>query len=384
MTVSLSLHNNRCKKSATYFLIAFFLVACQPPTPDNNLDTAKLSEQINTPLIIDNDSVTMSPDHILNIKSSRYQPSLGLQGKLEPAKQQKMIAKRPITIDKVMVKEGEWVEKGAPLFVVHQVVTQTGANIPIISNVNVTNKNGESIKPSTGAMPDKDSTQDDKVFDNTASDNKASNLSKTSEPDDANNAGDRDTSITDVDTNKVTDFADTDADTTNINDKKLSMLITVRAKTSGYIGRLFVQPAQTVEAGKLLLEIGDKYNLHFIATLPLQAEPQLSIGQTVAFTAKGSIDTFAGQISKIDVDDSAKHLLVYVHVINDETSREQLTPGMMTTGRVNYGQIEVGTIVPKNALHDVDLSILQTPPYQSIAPLTANIWIITRQHACRR
>lgn len=57
---------------------------------------------------------------------------------------------------------------------------------------------------------------------------------------------------------------------------------------------------------------------------------------------------------------------------------------MIATGRVNYGQIAVGTIVPELAIHDADLSALKRPPYQPITPLTANVWIVKQDQRLTR
>ncbi len=57
---------------------------------------------------------------------------------------------------------------------------------------------------------------------------------------------------------------------------------------------------------------------------------------------------------------------------------------MQVTGRVNYGQIDVGTIVPERALHDVDLTELQRPPYKPLRPLSANVWIIKQDQRLTR
>lgn len=76
------------------------------------------------------------------------------------------------------------------------------------------------------------------------------------------------------------------------------------------------------------------------------------------------IDKFTGQVSKLTVTELPKQLLVYVNVVDNEVSRNQIRPDMQVTGRVDYGQIEVGTIVPKRALHNVDLTVLHKPPYK--------------------
>lgn len=381
-----------CKKSAIYVLSAGLLLACQPP----NTDTSNSDQQVDTPVVIEEDSVTMSPEHILSIKSSRYQPSLGLQGNLEPAEQQKMIAAQDIVIDKVLVKEGQWVKEGAPLFIVHRKATQKGSDESkstgkidtqvrqIQTNKSLVNraKSDEGLSELTA-----EDTQNQKMIqDQNALKPEEMNkgqpfsnsLVKTDNTSKANTTLKPDSTL-DTDTsaeplvNKGTESS-----------KQGSAPITVLAKKSGYISGIFVQPMQTVESGVLLLELGEKSNLHFIATLPIQAKSQLSIGQTVNFTAEKLTDTFTGQVSKLDVDTIAKQLFVSVSVIGNETSREKLKPGMAAMGRVNYGQIEVGTIVPKSALHDVDLSTLQKPPYQSITPLTANIWIIKQDQRLTR
>src|SRR5690606_36868192 len=79
------------------------------------------SSTVDTPLVITEDSVTMAPDHILSIKPSRYQPSIGLQGTLEPVKQIKLMTAHPVTVEEVLVTEGQLVEKDMPLLIVRRV-----------------------------------------------------------------------------------------------------------------------------------------------------------------------------------------------------------------------------------------------------------------------
>lgn len=74
-------------KKSLYLLGALLLAACQPPPSNSESVVAESEAAIDTPLGITSDSVTMTPDHILSVKPSRYQPSLGLQGNIEPIKQ---------------------------------------------------------------------------------------------------------------------------------------------------------------------------------------------------------------------------------------------------------------------------------------------------------
>src|SRR5699024_6885263 len=153
-------------------------------------------------------------------------------------------------------------------------------------------------------------------------------------------------------------------------------LITVRASFAGHIEKLYVKSGQQVAPRQPLLKLSDGTELHFSASLPIEAKSQISVGQTVNFTAEGLIDKFTGQVSKLTVTELPKQLLVYVNVVDNEVSRNQIRPDMQVTGRVDYGQIEVGPIVPKRALHK--------PPYKPLRPLHANVWIIKQDQRLTR
>ena len=292
-------------KKSTYLLITLLLIACQPNSPTEAI-TNKDNEAVEIPLI-SADSVTITRDHILSVKPTRYQPSLGLQGRIQPIKQISLVAAQPIKVEQVLVSENQWVKKGTPLLTVQ---TQT---------------------PSSKTM---DSDKLDSL----------NNIDSSNSP---------------------------TTETHTINN-----LITLRASFSGRVKNLSVQVGQLVDAQTPLLKLSDETQLHFVSTLPIEAESQISVGQTVNFTAEDRVDTFTGQVSKVQAVKQPIQLLVYVNVVNNEVSRNQIVPDMQVTGRVDYGQIEVGTIVPKNALHNVDLTQIQAPPYKPLRSLSANIWII--------
>ena len=107
-------------KKGAYLLGAALLIACQPSPPTSEPVTAENSEAFDTPLLIRADSITMTPDHILSVKPTRYQPSLGLEGEIEPIKQVNLIAAQALTVEQVWVKINQRVEKGAPLFTVRR------------------------------------------------------------------------------------------------------------------------------------------------------------------------------------------------------------------------------------------------------------------------
>lgn len=284
------------------------ITGCQPsdrPT-ENNTEKQVINDQIisESPIVINEDTVTMSPAHILSIKPSRYQPSLGLQGNIEAIEQARFKAKQALTVQQVLVELNQRVDAGTPLFLVERqnTVVETNHNSKVSSELKV------------DAAP----------------------------------------------------------------------FITIRAPFAGRVDELTIQAGQQVATDTLMLSLSNDNDLHFVATLPIQAKPQLSVGQTVNFTTSGLPDKFTGQVSKLTVNNTTDKLLVDVHVIDTETSLGKLRLNMAVSGRVDYGQIEVGTIVPKSAIHDADLSALSKAPFRPIMTLTANVWIIQQDQRLTR
>ncbi|HAR75664.1 MAG TPA: hemolysin D [Psychrobacter sp.] len=348
------------KKSA-YLLSALFLIACQPTSPTEAL-TSDNNGAVDMPLI-SADSVTITPDHILSIKPTRYQPSLGLQGRIDPIKQINLVAAQSLTVEQVLVSENQWVKKGTPLLTVRR---QEVSKKPIIAD-----------DPATAIEAELNTTASN-AYGATTSDNAIQTpvLNTTS---DANSK----TMLTPPSIND-NNSADLDNSKESKALKQTSDLITLRARFSGRVTNLSLQAGQKIEPQTALLQLSDETELHFISTLPIEAESQISVGQTVNFTAEDRVDKFTGQVSKVQAVKQPLQLLVYVSVINNEVSRSQLAPDMQVTGRVDYGQIEVGTIVPKNALHNVDLTPIQVPPYKPLRSLSANIWIIGQDQRLTR
>ena len=357
-------------KNSGYLLSALLIVACQPSPPTSEPVTAENSEAFNTPLLIRADSITMTRDHILSVKPTRYQPSLGLEGHIEPIKKVNLLAVQDLTVEQVLVKKNQWVEKGAPLFTVRRLATSI---TPTSASQQPTNE-----AASTNPKP----TIEDNNNADINSKQTAIDKAKTSANDSVMDSMQAEVKIT-ANNNKTNPQTNDIASNDELNNTQVlkkseqsHSFITVRASFSGRVEKLYIKNEQKIEARQPLLNLSDETELHFIATLPIEAESQISVGQTVNFTAEGLIDEFTGQVSKLTATAQPKQLLVYVNVVDNEVSRHQIRPDMKVTGRVDYGQIEVGTIVPKRALHNVDLTVLHKPPYKPLRPLIANVWII--------
>ena len=376
-------------KKSLYFLSALLIIACQPSPPTSEPVTAENSETVNTPLLIRADSITMTPDHILSVKPTRYQPSLGLEGEIEPIKKVNLTAGQALTVEKVLVKKNQWVEKGAPLFIVRRQTTeiQQPADVAVAATNSAEtveiNKKAD-IKPEQSTANNQNSANDTVT--------NSGNQTKQAVRNDAEIDAESDEKMTAANSKKqnadnaTSSGSNDELNNTQVNtqSEKSYNLITVRASFSGRIEKLYIKNEQKIEARQPLLKLSDETELHFIATLPIDAESQISVGQTVNFTAEGLIDEFTGQVSKLTTTQQPKQLLVAVNVVDNEVSRNQIRPDMKVTGRVDYGQIQVGTTVPKRALHNVDLTVLHKPPYKPLRPLIANVWIIKQDQRLTR
>ncbi|MGO2277614.1 MULTISPECIES: efflux RND transporter periplasmic adaptor subunit [unclassified Psychrobacter] len=364
---------SRYLRKSLYLFSVLFVAACQPSPVNESVVTDAKEESADTPLTITNDSVTMTPEHILSIKTSRYQPSLGLQGNIEPIQQTTFVAVHPITIEETLVSEGQWVEKGSPLVTFRRVGTA--------SKVEDLKKSTQETLESEGANQIKSENPQNPDTKSPALSAPNADIAVVRKTDNVNDKTSESNSAIDTDSKNP---INQNADVNTVKQDAQYNLITIHASFSGRVESLSAIAGQKLAARDSLLQISDETKLHFMSTLPIQAKPQLSVGQTVNFTVEGLSDKFTGQVSKLVSTSQPKKLLVYVNVIDNEASRDKLKPNMKVTGRVNYGQIDVGTIVPERALHDVDLTELQTPPYMPLQPLTANVWIIGQDQRLTR
>ena len=369
------------KKAVLKFSLLTVIIAmigCQPPEPIVEKPAIDAQPATDLPIIIDENTVTMSPEHILSIKPSRYQPSLGLQGNIAAIKQVRFKANQALTVQQVLVEPNQWVEAGTPLFIVKRqaIVEPQDTTTPAETIVNNNSSNDSDINVKKDSIV----TTDTKTVTNTGNDRSSAAKTVTT-PDDPTTKPDitpatADTALENI----VNESKDKSPSKPKMN---APSFITIKAPFTGRVDTLSIQAMQQLDINAPMLNLSNDNDLHFVATLPIQAKPRLSVGQTVNFTTASLSDTFTGQVSKLTVSTDDK-LLVDVHVINTDNNRGKLKANMAVTGRVDYGQIEVGTIVPKSAIHDADLSALTKAPFRPMMTLTANVWIIQQNQRLTR
>ncbi len=377
---------------------ALWLTACQPPSDNSQSAIAKTestSDEADADLsfVIDGDTVTLSSDSILSIKPSRYQPSLGLKGQIKPIQQSRFVTAKDVTVQKVLVKQGQWVEKGTALFVLQHKPLSADDTATASENqkkATIKQQAANPVSASTSSTLDQ-LTNDHKPADSNRAQPEATKEVKADNDNVNTNADPKSNSKNNVNSNKANLAEDATSpssleftEQSPTSEPKLAT-ITVRASFSGRVQQLPIANDEQVKADNLLLYLADDSHFQFIATLPIEAEPQLSVGQSVNFTTEDNANKYTGQVSKLSVASNPNELQVHVQVLKNDASREkQLKPNMIVSGRVDYGQIAVGTVVPKSAIHDADLRALQNPPYQPLAPLTANVWIIKQDQRLTR
>lgn len=354
----LSVHKKDTAFTLVLFFMAALMLACQPSATTETASTEQSSDDNTTsPIIIDADSVTMGAEHILIIKPSRYQPSLGLQGKIEPIKQIKITAAQDVLVQDILVTKGQWVEQDTPLLTLKRQTLDSRVKATDV-HTNITDSTPQSqadtlalqTEPSIKSAPNDNMTR-------------APTVSNTHDI------------TTDRVKNDISEREDANEDSSSI---------TIRAGFSGRVGDIYVGTEQRVARQEPLLYLSDDSDLQFVATLPIQAKSQLSVGQAVNFLVKDMSDSFIGQVSRLESADKPNNLLVYVQVNNNEVNHDKLKPKMSVIGRVDYGQMEVGNLVPARAIHDADLSALKAPPYKPLIPLTANVWIVKQDQRLSR
>lgn len=133
--------------------------------------------------------------------------------------------------------------------------------------------------------------------------------------------------------------------------KKMFGDTTIYAPTTGIVSSRSVNVGQVVTPNQALMEIIDPSKLEFAANVPSEAQTQLQIGQAVPFTIGNQTRQFIGQISRISpqVDAATRQLTIYI-AVKPSQHNSGLRPGMYATGKLNYGQTQVGVLVPMSAV----------------------------------
>ncbi len=164
---------------------------------------------------------------------------------------------------------------------------------------------------------------------------------------------------------------------------------------------------------QFILTIRNEDDWQFISNLPQYTKPKLAIGQHVNFAfvtdnklekdkiannkntvADSEATKLTGQISDIQPSPK-KEISVSVHITPTEKQKAKFKEGKQVQGKVDFGQIEVGTLVAKTGVHPMlthekygglatDLSVFTQPHAHVVAPVKAYVWIVKQDRTLHK
>lgn len=370
--------------------------------------------------------VTLADEHIQNFKPERYQPHLTLYGRLLPKTQHLLKAEANWQIKEVFVKPNQWVKKGDVLLS-YQIIKQPSIAPPPLpqslpqsliddndwGNISNNNVNDNSVSDANQTDPNDESSDnessDDKMTNKTTHEDNHGANDYDDNTDNAHIFGDNGDNGDNHITGEISD-GDTFAleqdnsppperrtfavghpppqKTPEIQAtalKQITPSAVVSELLAPYTGQVmhsylpYINKSTPLNQGQPLLTFSDTREFHFISILPEYTRSQISVGQVVNFSPQNTVMPIkmTGQIAKIDPI-SNKSLAVTITVIEDDKSRPYLKEGLWVQGKVDYGQIEVGTLVAKSAVMGADLSAFLQPHAHVAAPIKAYVWIINQ------
>lgn len=338
------------------------LTACEKATTTKT-DTAKKTETTTQTTektqTLAKDEIQLLASDVLTTKTERYQPNTTVTGTLEVANQTKVQAVVNSQANQILVKVGDKVKKGQPLVTLNledsknKLAQAQSDVIAAQAQANV----AQSLASRNKVLLDKGFVAEIE-YERSLADAKAQQQ--------AVNAKQAQLNIV----------------------KKMYGDMTITAPMSGVIASRSIEAGQAVSAGQTLMEIIDPSQLEFAANVPSEAQGQVAIGQSVPFTVNNNNTKFVGQVSRIapQVDASTRQMLIYVKV-NPSENTDQLRAGMFATGTIDYGQIQVGILVPSNAVMLDDNAKSDgkaTSATTNIKPTNANnqkgyVWLINQE-----
>ncbi|MDO4441327.1 MAG: hypothetical protein Q4B81_04015 [Moraxella sp.] len=137
------------------------------------------------------------------------------------------------------------------------------------------------------------------------------------------------------------------------------------------------QPSFTIQG---IITTHDNTEHQLIGRLPAYLKQHINIGSTVNLAMDGQ--SFSGQVKHlIDDPNHPDSIDVHIKIAPNDDTKIQPSSGQLAKGVIEYGQIEVGALLPDFAIIDehaepLDLSKLHEPPYKPKVPLMAYTWVV--------
>lgn len=171
-----------------------------------------------------------------------------------------------------------------------------------------------------------------------------------------------------------------------LNDRAIDQpqMLQLTAGFDGIITQLYAVPNTHYPAKTPLVELQDFSTLKFISRLSATLMDYIKVGDAVTFGVDGA--TYTGQISQV-VTATDDHRLIDVHVMIPLEPSQDPTDllGRSVVGHIDYGQIQVGVMMPRSAIYDADMNRISLeafakPPHKPESPVDGQIWVIKQNH----
>lgn len=122
-----------------------------------------------------------------------------------------------------------------------------------------------------------------------------------------------------------------------------------RAPFAGRLGIRKVNVGQYVNAGQAIVELQTLDPIHVDFTLPQKNVTDIAVGQEVAVTTDGAVESFAGKVTSLDprVDPATRNIRIRATLAN---TGERLRPGMFANVDVLLPAKDAVVVIPASAV----------------------------------
>lgn len=294
-----------------FFSLTFVLTACQPTHPPKNTTTQ--NQKNNIELLISD---------IITAKNERFQPSITITGTLQSSEKTTIQSTVNAQVQQILAKVGQLVKKGQPLVI-----------------LDITDSKNQLAQAQADLLASQAQAE---VVQKIAQKNKIL-LEKGF--------------ISQIEYERSVAEAIAQAQAVKAKQAQLHSAqkmfgdTTIISPATGVVGTRNVEIGQVVTPNQPLMEIIDPTQLEMVANIPHEAQSQIQLGQEITFQINNNPSQFIGQISRISpqIDPVTRQLSVFIHVPAQQQG-QWLKSGMFATAKLNFGQMQVGVLIPMSAV----------------------------------
>ncbi|WP_432480973.1 efflux RND transporter periplasmic adaptor subunit [Moraxella sp. ZY200743] len=155
--------------------------------------------------------------------------------------------------------------------------------------------------------------------------------------------------------------------------------ISLIAPFDGVVASMTTNPLGIINPTTPLITINDVSEYKLVSRLPAHLKQHIAIGDTVELGIDGQ--GFSGQVKHLIKPSDLNAIDVHIKILPQDIIWSKLPSDQLAKAVIEYGQIEVGALLPDFAIVDeyakpLDLDRLHQPPYKPQAPIIAHAWVI--------